>query len=169
MSAIPWNFVREWADGFGEDGERGDVDRGFADFGGEGLAFDADPVAEVEQFGEGLEGVVADAILVEEALDAPVDVRDVEKLGFAHAAAGDDAACDFDVEAVGELGAEWAGAVGGMPRSAEGVDAFGAKLVELFPADVDEFAFGSSFLVFFHRWGGSVPTNGHRIVRKTSS
>ena len=94
-SAMPWHLSGSGRRALERTVKVVDLDGGFADLGGEGFALDADPVAEVEEF-EDLEGFVADDFGVEEALDAAVDVGDVEEVGFAHVAMGDDAAGDAD-------------------------------------------------------------------------
>ena len=158
--AVP--FIWHGSEGFGEDGEFGDLDGRFAGFGDERFAGDADPVADVDEVFEGGEGVFGDVFGVEEALEAAFEVGEVEEEGFAHVTAGGDAAGGADLEAFGEGVADFGDGVGGIEATAPWVDAGGLEFREFFAADGEEraFRFGGGWWggwLAFHKAGGFVP------------
>lgn len=94
---------RERTKGFGENGQRLNVDGYFAGARLEGEAPDADEVAQVEQlFDDGIEHGrravgLKEIVAAQVQLDAPRGVLQVHKKGFAGFAGGHDAACQTDI------------------------------------------------------------------------
>ena len=137
--AVP--LVGHGAEGLGEDGELVDLDGGFAFAGGEGLAFEADPVAQVEAL-VGFPVGFRDAFFVEVNLNTAVGIAEGGEDGLAHVADGEEAAGDFDRAVVAEVGAEFARVGIGFESSAVGGEAQILEFREFLAPHGDEFLGG---------------------------
>ena len=139
----PVTLVGHRTERFREHGQALDFHRRFTDLSVEGLAADTDPVTEVEQL-ERLELIFRDTLGVDVALDAPLEIGDVEKVALAHIAVGGHAAGDRDFFPFSEVSAQGADLIADLEAPAEWVDPEGAQFLDLLLADVDQFLLGGA-------------------------